>query len=261
MKPKEFLRVFASIAGGVAIIVGLATNVEWLSKSISQLVAISPIGRNNTLRGLTLEVPISEFKAKLGNPKIINQHKRLREYVFVDKSFYVNALTELATDKVVFLAITSRRADFSPVFTSPGYPESRPSFKVSLGKDVFSKPLSDNEPSWISGCVGANWFGYYETHYLGRPGAYQYFGFGMNQLGYLANPDFSLLLNADMCEYSSKKGNTISAHSLNAISRWRASTVINTYAISIEPIEEVMAEVSRMGILGVDSNQVMRIRD
>jgi hypothetical protein len=261
MKSKKFLRVFASFAGGLAIIVGLATNVEWLSKNISQLVAISPIGRNDALRGLSLEVPISEFKARLGNPKIINQHKRLREYVFIDKSFYVNALTELTTDKVVFLAITSRKAGFNPVFSSPGYPESRPSFKVALGKDVFLKPLPDNEPSWIAGCVGANWFGYYETYYLGRPGGYQYFGFGMNQQGYLAKSDFSLLSNAGVCGDISKKGSTISAYSLNLISRWRASAVINTYAISIEPIEELMTEINRLGVLGVDSNQIMRIRD
>src|SRR5258708_4505212 len=204
---------------------------------------------------LAPEEHIGVYKHVLGEPTIINHNEknRTKEYVFVNKYFYVDSVTD-NDDKVIYFAITTRDASFNPVFTSPGYPKNIPSFTITLGKTTFSDLKNDNAnlPEFITGCAGAHNVGYYETHYLGNPGDYEDFGFGDNESGYVTNRDLlysSLPSTLPFCDGTTD----ISDEKLQQIKELRATEAINTYAVAA-PYLSIKDYTSNT--LGVNNDQV-----
>jgi hypothetical protein len=92
--------------------------------------------------------------------------------------------------------------------------------------------LSDvpGQPEYVSGCLGARTYSYYETRYLGNPGDYEDFGFGFSEAGYLpSNADFSELNNtSQFCPGTSN----FTGQDLQTLQNLRTQTPFNTYAVS-----------------------------
>ena len=89
-----------------------------------------------------------------------------------------------------YFALTVRDPTFNPVFKSPDYPINDTSFRVTLGVSTFS--AVPEQPDYIGGCLGVNYIEYYETRYLGRPGGYEEYAFGVNEAGW-GKPTDSLI--------------------------------------------------------------------
>lgn len=126
---------------------------------------------------LSVEVQINYFIKLLGSPLYINPvegDKDLKEHVFVDEDFYVQAITN-ANDKVLSYAVVSRKKDFNPTFEMPTM------FSVSLNKTPFSKWLIDGNFRLCYRFLGAHDPVYYfEESYFGNPGHYLTYLVGIN---------------------------------------------------------------------------------
>lgn len=175
-------------------------------------------------------VNISLYRDTFGNPVFINPHaeKKATGYVFVTAYFYLEAVADV-NGVVKYFSLTIRDKTFNPTFRSPGYPASHPSFQITLGKSTFANVPSP--PQYIVGSLGAHNFSYYETRYFGNPGYYEYFGFGLNEAGYL--PDtlrayIQLFYNHRYCPGTS----TYTEEALLALNELRSNVVFNTYAVS-----------------------------
>jgi len=145
---------------------------------------------------LTPNVNISNFIGQLGKPSITHQNKETKEFIFVDKYFYVQAITDLK-DMVTLYSVTSRAEDFKPKFKIPGYdPKNKESYIIlneSTFSDVFEKiekykgddyGIEDTINPMCYTYLGAHRFVYFEGTYLGNAGNYQSFYIGLNDAGY-----------------------------------------------------------------------------
>lgn len=220
---------------------------------------ISTIGeKSDLIQKLESLVPatnILSFKQKFGEPTFINvnDEKKLKEYVFVNKYFYLSATTNI-NDKVLYYAVTTRDNNFNPVFSSPIYDVKGNQIKVSLGKTRFNE-IADS-PLVIDGCVGAHdWF-YYESYYLGNPGNYQTYAFGINMSGDGSEKvGENILQIADTtCSWNIKNKNTKEQTTILSenVDNFRKNNIINTYLVTA-PSEDFLPQ--RLGI-GVDYYQV-----
>jgi len=184
------------------------------------------------VEGLSSGVNIGIYQDKFGKPIFTQQikEKSAREYIFVNPYCYVKAATD-TDDTVLYFAITIRDKTFNPVFKSPDYPVNDTSFHVTLGVSTFSDV--PGSPEYIVGRLGAHDFSYYETRYLGNPGHYQNFGFGLNQAGYLPNNAgqyLSVLTNNPHYDHWSATEQDLKT--LEALIDLRTKLAFNTYAIS-----------------------------
>jgi hypothetical protein len=187
---------------------------------------------SKALGELTPGVNINIYQDKFGEPMFINinAEKKTKEYVFIHSYFYLDAVTDI-DDTVQYFAITIRNRTFKPIFKSPGYPVNHPSFQIQLGVSTFS--TISNRPEYIIGWVGAHDFSYYETHYLGNPGHYQNFGFGLNESGYLPKElrDYISVITGNPQYHS---GKSIQAEEeFSTLRDFRSKMIFNTYAVSI----------------------------
>lgn len=224
---------------------------------------ISTLGeKSDLIQKLESLVPatnVLSFKQKFGEPTFINinDEKKLKEYVFVNKYFYLSVTTDI-NDKVIYYAVTTRDSNFNPIFSSPIYDVKGNQIKVSLGKTRFNE-ISDS-PLVVDGCVGAHdWF-YYESYYLGNPGNYQTYAFGINMSG-----DGSEQIGENInqiadttCSWNAKTKNTKEQTPIlsEKVDNFRKNNFVNTYLVTA-PYEDFVPQ--RLGI-GVDYYQV-RILD
>jgi len=142
----------------------------------------------NRLKKLSPEVQISYFGDLLGRPTYINYFDNntrgyeflkdeIREYIFVDEDYYVQAITD-KHDKIMSFAVTSRKEDFSPVLPWGN------AFKVILNKTPFSEWIAES-PLTCYRFTGAHEPSYYfEEAYFGNPGHYLTYLVGTNTAGY-----------------------------------------------------------------------------
>lgn len=140
------------------------------------------------LKKLSPEVQISYFSDLLGKSVYINYFDNktrgyeflkdeIREYIFVDTDYYVQAITD-RHDRVMSFAVTSRKEDFNPTFSVS------PEGEISLNKSPFSKWLgrvSESQPLLCYRFAGAHDpFLYFEQAYFGNPGHYLTYLVGIN---------------------------------------------------------------------------------
>lgn len=200
---------------------------------------------------LVPEVDLSLYVDTFGKPTFINhkshftnpndEMRKFVEYVFVDAYFYLDVIAD-AEGKVLYFAVTIRDKSFNPTFKNQV-------FQVTVGRSRYSD--IPGEVSSAQGCYGANWFAYYETKYFGRPGGYEYFGFGLNSAGYstMSSPRAysGLLSTMHNCH------GTLSNQEIASVREFSADEVFNTYAVSAPGIQ--ITDYAHI-ILGINYDQV-----
>jgi len=128
------------------------------------------------LKKLSNSVQITFFEELLGKPVIINYpyDTEYTEYVFRDELYFVQAITT-SRDKVVSYAVTSRSDDFNPEIEIVGS-------KISLNETTYGNfPDVLENPMYCSKYLGNTASSYfYFGYYVGNPGKYQTFLFGLN---------------------------------------------------------------------------------
>ena len=188
--------------------------------------------RQKLLKNVAALVPgvnISFYRDMFGNPLFINsdEEKKTKEYVFVTSSFYLDAVTN-TNDMVQCFSLTIRDKTFNPVFKSPDYPVNKTSFQITLGVSTLSDV--PGSPEYLVGRLGAHDYSYYETRYLGNPGLYECFGFGLNQAGYLPeNAGLYLSVLANNPRYDHR---SVPKQVLTSLGDLRTRIAFNTYAVS-----------------------------
>lgn len=217
--------------------------------------------RYNIVEQLTTEVQITYFKKLLGDPIFINPARgELKEYVWVDQLFYVQAIAN-EDGKVLSYAVTTRDKDFNPEFYG------------SEGGKLGITTLSEFERSDVCyGQAGAHPpYYYFEQYYLGRPGMYRYYLYGYSNAGYLqdgtvAEIDSLFGLSPPKPEAIPGTFHTVLSEvevGCNAITSTLRSKPINTYVVvsadaSDEPGRRLFG-IGTLGagtIIGVNSDQV-----
>lgn len=234
------------ITGGSAVL-GLALLGGPTTLTIENFLNNTVFEKQNLLHAVEALQPgvmISDYKKLFGEPKLVNVNapsssslNRLpaKEYVFVKSYFYLDAVTDM-NDMVKYFALTLRDKTFNPTFQSPDYPLNEGSFHFTLGKSPFQ--AIPTNPLSLSGCLGVHDVYYHEIHYLGRPGNYEQFGFGLNEAGYIANiqEDFiPFLEKIQLCYPPSPPWSqrpTYTQQDWVNLQPMRTKTIFNTYAIS-----------------------------
>lgn len=126
--------------------------------------------------------------------KPVKRSMEFRESVWIDRDFYVHALTD--KDQTVHAySVTIRSKRFRPTFRPPGGTAApanwlwrlfgkeyryEPHPPVKLGRTHFAE-LGRAEQA--AGWLGAHNWHYFEPYYLGNPGLYQYFVYSINDAG------------------------------------------------------------------------------
>jgi hypothetical protein len=127
-------------------------------------------------------------------PEVIEKEKTFQECIYLDRDYFVQTVVD-EDESVVAYSVTTRSRRFKPKLRSPGFHyvergwlmrklrrEQRrvPLFDVRLGATVFG---ALEEPQKLSGSLGARTFNYWEAHWLGNPGHYQWYVFSINDFG------------------------------------------------------------------------------
>lgn len=253
-------KIWVVVVAGLCLTILSSVITVSTSLPIIQNLYTSTVGKKaDLIKRIESLVPgtnIDFFKQKLGDPVFINivKETQSKDYVFVNKLFYVDATTDL-DDKVIYYAVTTRDKNFNPTFKSPTFTANGDQVVVTLGKTKFAE--INNTPDVEDGCVGAHdWF-YYESHYIGNPTNYQTYAFGLNMAGYGVEPTESDVSDLDsMCSWGKNvkkpKLDEVPTTMSASVSEFRKNNVINTYLVT-EPLTGF--EASRLGI-GVDYYQV-----
>lgn len=121
---------------------------------------------------LVAGVPLERFTDVLGEPDFRKKDGQLKEFVYVDPRYYVQAVTD-QSDRVVMFAVTTRSSEFAPSFDIPGGNSEFFRGPIQLGVSTFDDVAP--EPQFIAGAYGATWDYYCESFYLANPGNYQSF--------------------------------------------------------------------------------------
>lgn len=222
---------------------------------------------------LGTETNIGFFQDILGSPAFVNnmgEETKNKEYVFVDKFFYTQAIVD-GDDVVLAYSITTRQSDFNPKLNILwGKPP------VILGEtklvDLIQLVGAD-DPDHIISAWGVHDISYAEGYYFGNPGNYQTFFFGTTQAGYteeeLSLPPelvysfdlkdkISVIMNPGATSTTSS-GKRIPEDVREDLQEFREDTIINTYTIvgPLRPIKELLGQIdSALYVFGPDYNQV-----
>jgi len=239
--------ILVTIMVAVTVISALLT----LSQGIGLLNKILSVFTYKTqlyskLSNLNPGINISIYIDNFGQPTITKNINKGKEYIFVNKYFYLQAITN-NEGLVLYFSVTTKDENFKPTFITPD--QSR---KITLNASTFqnfSPEVTTTTDKFIgtsyspecSGYMGAHDFYYYEIDYMGNPGKYQTAVVGLNDAGNIkAEPNY---VDLNDCK--------------NISNMQRKNMVINTYgefgAFENSPFPE---ENKRDFKLGVDNNEV-----
>lgn len=171
----------------ISSIFTIITNVPIIYKFIAENIFYKTY-KLNQIENLTVGKHINSYIRQFGDPLYIedvetkiDKTNELKEYVFIDKLFFLDTIID-KNGNVVQYSVTTRDKDFNPKFIDQTFEDDNRKLEVKLGKTKFSELLKF--PSHINGCVGAHNFYYFESIYHGNPGNYQSYAFGINESGY-----------------------------------------------------------------------------
>lgn len=181
----------------------------------------------DNINKLSADVHIDYFTDILGAPVFINDYNDksfststinsdLSEYIFVNKYFFVQALTDKQS-KVIAYSVTTRKVNFNPKIKG-----------IKLGKTKF-KELGQGESDSIVSYSGAHNFYYHEAYYGANPDNYQTIIYALNEAGYAGIEEE---LEAYTNIPSNKKPDEKILLSDPEIQKFRDSAIINTYTVS-----------------------------
>ncbi len=210
------------------------------------------------LANLAPETNINYFISQLGEAAFINTYKSgLREYIFVHKLFYVQAIVD-KSEKVIGYSVTTRDKNFNPRFSF---------FDIYLGKSTFqdlAKEFGDSrKPDWLISYLGAHDLFYTEGYYMGNPGGYQSFFFGMSMAGYSNENEYSVIPDYQTKDLTLSFGSLGEEELPQEIQTFLANNAntINTYSIlspfvSIKDIASIRDGDVYFYLFGPNQNQV-----
>jgi hypothetical protein len=225
------LAVF-TILGGLG---GLVIIRDWFNRTFWRDAILL-----RKLTNLATTTTIDTFTSALGAPTFVNAGPSGREYVYVMEKCYVAAVTD-PNEKVAVFSVTTTHKAFSPVLRFwTGTSEAT----VKLGCTKFS----ELQEMGISDGVVTSGFGnrrvlYKEEYYLGNPGLYQKYIFGINDAG-LPSEGHDITSFNDGVERSDDP--RVQAH--------RRDAAINTYAIGAPFFDASSMQLERW--IGADLDQV-----
>ena len=241
------IAVVACILGSVGTTAAVLVVPEF-----RQLVGLDPRPKSllENVERLAPGVDISVYQDEFGKPAFINHFdtKKIKEYVFVNTDFYVDAVTDI-NDAVKYFAVTTRNASFHPVFQLPN--------QITLGVSKFSD--IQYGPSYVVGCTYLKTFTYYETLNASGASNYQEYGFGVNPAGYISNVNtlWSYMdQHREFCPDTS--GSVQTKPDLEVLKNIRSQTIINTYAVSAPDV--IIKDNTSSIYLGVNSDQVSLLK-
>jgi hypothetical protein len=201
--------------------------VAWNNMTNFNNTYLDPEGYlKHNLEQLRVGSNLSAFTKLLGEPLVTKTITlgtlNYREDYFVNKLFYVDTISSLS-NSVLFFAVTTREGHFRPTFQFPGSKKS-----ITLGVSSFNETnldiiqLDSDEVTKANGYkynMGANFFYYFEKHYLANPGNYQTVYLGLNDAG-------SFKYNASLVD---EPPSGLSKEQLEAIRKnW-----INTFGVTV----------------------------
>lgn len=182
------------------------------------------------------------FTANLGTPVFVWTEGETKRYVFVDRLFYIEAVTD-SDNTVLMYAVTTRSKHFNPKLTLGPYSSDKSTVRVQLGKTTFTEiDALEHEGTVISG-MGARRIFYAEQFYFGNPGLYQQYAVGCNDAGFMRR-DESITFGV----LNENAGNTRDPR----LQSFRKAMLINTYAVGAPHFDMN----SIIGRLGADYDQV-----
>ena len=252
-----FLLMFSSI-------ITVSTGFPIILKFINEKV-FYPSFIKAKIEKLNVGTQINNFTIEIGQPsfvKSIGNDGKYKEYVFINKLFYLDAITD-TNNNVVQYAVTTRDKSFSPAFYSPTYDTDNHKYNVQLGKTKFSD--LPELPFCIDGCVGAHTWYYFETHYLGNPSNYQFYAFGLNMGGFDNSGEDAISRFAEVSHNTSCNSNKTDITEINlnnkfsnpfgSVEKLREDLVINTYLVTA-PFQSIIPNFNGVGGIGPDYNDV-----
>ena len=196
------------MASVIAIFATIVTFWKWASTRLKEKSRFLQMAAQ-----LDTGAHVSYFISVLGNPVSISPNEATtQEYIFVNKYFYVQAVTN-PDGGVSLFSVTTRRKDFNPVLKSQFG-----QVLVVLGETTFSM-LANSKKRRFSGDHGGITF-YSESCYFGYDGSYRMYFFSANPNG-LGNLPTVPASFVEMGEEDAAD-----------LERFRAETIINTYTIS-----------------------------
>lgn len=210
------------------------------------------------IRELNAGSPISTFEEILGEYTFVNRlSTEVIEYVFVSPLFYVEAAVNL--DKIIiFYSVTTRKSGFNPRYEfGPWHADMDKPLVVELGKTTYSElnKMFRGNPVYAAYTSGVNWFYYFESYYVGRPGNYQSYIFSTNQAGFYRSgswDDEDALSDWPLLTPSHNIIDNRGLYSDKAISEkdWikhRENAIINTYTVTVPyyGIENILEDLEK----------------
>ena len=246
------------LVGTVAIVIGTFNAGSFFFMKYNETLGNTQI-QYKKIQNLSANVHISKFTEAFGNPAIINnvEKDKLKNYVYINKLFYVDVLTNL-DDKVMSYAVTTRNRDFSPTITIPVTEYNGKPTQITLNKSTPAdiSPFIENQPMGTfptcTAIFGVRRFWYFEGLYKGNPNNYQSVYYGINDAGIINDSDITTLAKA--------VGNG-STECTNVPSEFRKTAKINTFMVTA-PFEFIALEASKAAQIkfGVELDEVRVIK-
>lgn len=173
----------------------------------------------NKLDRLSAGVNIDYFQTVLGDPPVFKTTADQRcEHIFVNRYFYVQAITNME-DSVIVFSVTTRTRHFNPILTLGPYSPTDESLSVRLGRTTFAETDVLVKSPKLSCSIGVHSFHYSEESYFGNPANYQTFIFAINDAGFMHHhPPISGREELSIDDPSVKE--------------FRREAVVNTYTIT-----------------------------
>lgn len=197
--PNRALQIVIAICALLITLILIYWTCCPMSKNSTQLSAVSNKPNHNSLdynreyeklARLSAEVQIDYFTNLLGGAIYINPSSTgLDEYIFVHPLYYVQALVQNNTGKVMAYGVTARTEDFYPPLIIGA------DRQIAIGEKSFTDLATEitdgNQPDscyYNLGNTATSYF--FESFYFGNPGYYQTYLIGINSSAIYKNGQF-----------------------------------------------------------------------
>jgi len=210
---------------------------------------------------LATETNAKYFESILGSPVYINSYSNgtlnLKEYIFVNNFFYVQAIID-DSDKIIGYSVTTRDPSFNPPVPIARYEAN----DLFLGKTSFLDIRKEfGNPSWLISYLGAHDLFYSEGYYFGNIEGYQTFYLSMSLAGYINLDDGKYMTPPDYQSHITPSLN--SSHDLTEVAEFLETNtnIVNTYTvlspfISAADVALIRNKNPGIYLFGPDYNQV-----
>jgi len=204
--------------------------------------------RLNKIKRLAAGTNIGFFSGILGAPVFIKDTGDFKTFTYVDLLFYVEAITNLSNQVLVF-SVTTRDKNFNPEIVVGPFSVDEKIVRVKLGTTRFSELDSLGFEGKVESGAGNRRTYYTEEYYYGNPGLYQTYLFSLNDAGSYsaAGEDEPSIFNCGATKSSDP-----------SLVSFRDNVAINTYTITSPFFNLANLNGTR---IGVDYDEVRVLPD